>query len=91
MTEGQPIERITLRQRLVTTFPFLEWLFPSKEKRCVLCGTPEHPEKTPHIQCSTPGCIGLFCMQCYEDLQNLCTICRSPIEYGDFTDISEEK
>ncbi|XP_018338244.1 PREDICTED: uncharacterized protein LOC108746157 [Trachymyrmex septentrionalis] len=91
MTEGERIERVTFRERCLAICPFLNKLFPQKQNVCLLCGSVERSDREPHIKCATPGCPGLFCMQCFADLQNLCTICRSPIEYGDLSDISEER
>ncbi|XP_071579908.1 DC-STAMP domain-containing protein 2 [Temnothorax nylanderi] len=91
MTEDERIERVTFRERCLAICPFLNKLFPRKQNVCLLCGAVERSDQEPHIKCATPGCVGLFCIQCFADLQNLCTICRSPIEYGDLSDISEEK
>ncbi|KAG5333498.1 DCST2 protein, partial [Acromyrmex charruanus] len=91
MVEGERIERVTFRERCLAICPFLNKLFPQKQNVCLLCGSVERSDREPHIKCATPGCLGLFCIQCFADLQNLCTICRSPIEYGDLSDISEER
>ncbi|EGI58274.1 DC-STAMP domain-containing protein 2 [Acromyrmex echinatior] len=91
MSEGERIERVTFRERCLAICPFLNKLFPQKQNVCLLCGSVERSDREPHIKCATPGCLGLFCIQCFADLQNLCTICRSPIEYGDLSDISEER
>ncbi|KYN11324.1 DC-STAMP domain-containing protein 2 [Trachymyrmex cornetzi] len=91
MTEGERIERVTFRERCLAICPFLNKLFPQKQNVCLLCGSVERSDREPHIKCAMPGCLGLFCIQCFADLQNLCTICRSPIEYGDLSDISEER
>lgn len=91
MIEGERIERVAFRERCLAICPFLNKLFPRKQNMCLLCGAVERPDQEPHIKCATPDCVGLFCVQCFADLQNLCTICRSPIEYGDLTDVSEEK
>ncbi|XP_026828449.1 uncharacterized protein LOC105277385 [Ooceraea biroi] len=91
ITEGEKIERVTFRERCLAMCPFLNKLFPQKQNMCLLCGAVERSDQEPHVKCTTPGCVGLFCIQCFADLQNLCTICRSPIEYGDLTDMSEEK
>ncbi|XP_068981009.1 DC-STAMP domain-containing protein 2-like [Bombus flavifrons] len=90
LTEGEKMEKVTLKEKLWATFPLLNIFFPSKQKACLLCGTVERDED-PHVKCPTPGCIGLYCTQCFTDLQNLCTICRSPMDYGDLSDMSEEK
>ncbi|XP_054003275.1 DC-STAMP domain-containing protein 2-like [Hylaeus anthracinus] len=88
--KGEPTEKVTFKERLWAVCPWLNICFPHKQNMCLLCGAPERSDE-PHIKCQTPGCVGLFCTQCYADLQNLCTICRSPIDYGDLSDISEEK
>ncbi|XP_014489319.1 PREDICTED: DC-STAMP domain-containing protein 2-like [Dinoponera quadriceps] len=85
----QRIEKVTFRERCLAMCPILNKLFPQRQNMCLLCGAVERSE--PHIKCSTPGCVGLFCTRCFVDLQNFCTICRSPIEYGDLSDISEER
>ncbi|XP_043680445.1 uncharacterized protein LOC122634949 isoform X1 [Vespula pensylvanica] len=87
---GETIERVTFKQRVMAVFPFLNKLFPQKEQACILCGAVQRDDINPHIKCPTPDCVGLFCLQCFADLQNTCTICRSPLEYGDLSDMSEE-
>lgn len=77
-------------QRITAIFPFSNIFFPQKGQACLLCGTVQRDDINPHIKCPTPGCVGLFCLQCFADLQNICTICRSPLEYGDLSDMSEE-
>ncbi|XP_076284740.1 uncharacterized protein LOC143211164 [Lasioglossum baleicum] len=88
---GEKIEKVTLQDRLWAVCPFLNILFPRKQKMCLLCGAVERSDVDPHIKCATPGCVGLYCPPCFADLQNICTICRSPVEYGDLSDLSEEK
>uniref|UniRef100_A0A6P7GG43 Uncharacterized protein LOC114338663 n=1 Tax=Diabrotica virgifera virgifera TaxID=50390 RepID=A0A6P7GG43_DIAVI len=62
------------------------------QKACLLCGKVfrESDAEKP-IQCQTPECLGLYCAECFADLRNLCTVCLSPIEYGDLSDLSEER
>ncbi|XP_070169409.1 uncharacterized protein [Polyergus mexicanus] len=91
MSVGERIERVTFGERCLAICPFLNKLFPRKQNMCLLCGAVERSDQEPHVKCATPDCVGLFCIQCFADLQNLCTICRSPIEYGDLSDISEER
>ncbi|XP_076544271.1 uncharacterized protein LOC143305224 [Osmia lignaria lignaria] len=89
LAEGEKIERVTLKERLWATLPCLRVLFPMKQRMCLLCGAVEQDDNL-HIKCPTPGCVGLYCSQCFADLQNMCTICQSPVEYGDLSDMSEE-
>ncbi|XP_060806892.1 DC-STAMP domain-containing protein 2-like [Amyelois transitella] len=44
-----------------------------------------------HIPCDTPNCPGTYCSNCFSDLGELCTICISPSDYGDLSDVSLEK
>lgn len=91
LSGDEVVEKMTLKEKLWAMCPFLNTLFPLKQTACLLCGAIERPEHEPHIKCPTPGCVGLYCTQCFADLQKLCTICRMPVEYGDLTDMSEEK
>lgn len=87
---GEQVEKVTFRERCLAICPILYRIFPQKQNLCLLCGAVERSQES-LIRCATPDCIGMFCKQCFGDLHNLCTICRSPIEYGDLTDMSEEK
>ncbi|XP_049880439.1 DC-STAMP domain-containing protein 2-like [Pectinophora gossypiella] len=44
-----------------------------------------------HIPCGTPSCPGTFCRKCFSDIGEMCTICMSPADYGDMSDVSLEK
>lgn len=66
--------------------------FDKPQTACLVCGTVfrESDAKKP-IRCHTPDCPGVYCEQCFADLNNLCTVCLSPIDYGDLSDIDEER
>ncbi|XP_046414178.1 DC-STAMP domain-containing protein 2-like [Neodiprion virginianus] len=83
-------ERVTLRERLVAICPILRHCCGAEKAACLLCGAVEREDQS-LIKCPKPTCIGLFCVQCFADLQNRCTICMEPIDYGDLSDISEER
>lgn len=91
VADGEKVGKVTLQDRLWAICPCLNALFPRKQKMCLLCGAVERSDDDPHIKCPTPDCVGLYCSQCFADMQNMCTICRSPMDYGDLSDISEEK
>ncbi|KAI5639448.1 DC-STAMP-like protein domain-containing protein [Phthorimaea operculella] len=57
---------------------------------CVLCGVIEECNECDgsHVSCETPGCPGVYCTKCYSDVGHLCTICLSPADYGDLSDVS---
>ncbi|XP_050305805.1 uncharacterized protein LOC126742959 isoform X2 [Anthonomus grandis grandis] len=59
---------------------------------CMLCGEIYRESKKKQFKkCHTPNCPGLFCLECFADLNNICPICLKPIDYGDIDDIDEEK
>ena len=33
----------------------------------------------------------IYCLECFEDINNMCTVCMNPVDYGDFADVSEER
>ncbi|XP_071444965.1 DC-STAMP domain-containing protein 2-like [Hetaerina americana] len=95
--DGQTMENVTISQRLAALFPRLNFIFgPSKnEKMCILCGAVGSVERKENqeylITCKTLGCKGVFCEKCFSEMHNICTLCKEPAEYGDLSDVSEEK
>ncbi|XP_050681874.1 uncharacterized protein LOC126977205 isoform X2 [Leptidea sinapis] len=63
-----------------------------KEPHCLLCDITETEldAGTELNKCGTPSCPGIYCRSCFTDIGDLCTICMSPEEYGDYSDISLE-
>lgn len=78
--------------RLYFDFRIFALCFDKTQTVCLVCGTVfrENDIRKP-IRCKTPGCPGVYCALCFADMNNLCTICLSPIDYGDLSDIDEEK
>uniref|UniRef100_A0A8C2V1N7 DC-STAMP domain containing 2 n=1 Tax=Chinchilla lanigera TaxID=34839 RepID=A0A8C2V1N7_CHILA len=75
--------------------PFIRQ-FQSHQPYCLGCGQP--PEKgdlESFVFCSTPGCQGRYCQDCYRLLGNTCSVCATPLSYqGDLDielDSSEEE
>ncbi|PSN35586.1 DC-STAMP domain-containing protein 2 [Blattella germanica] len=87
------IEKISIMDRLRALCPFLNIILgKSKKEMCVLCGKVfQVGNQEQLIRCSTPNCPGLYCLNCYADINDLCTICKKPVEYGDLSDESLEK
>ncbi|XP_041094908.1 DC-STAMP domain-containing protein 2 [Polyodon spathula] len=51
---------------------------------CMACGkVAEGKYTSAFITCITPGCKGLYCTQCFKKLNNVCTICMSPLTFED--------
>ncbi|XP_026323167.1 DC-STAMP domain-containing protein 2-like [Hyposmocoma kahamanoa] len=90
-------ERHTFQRWLDRHLPFwwLRMLLGTSPKimRCLLCGTTElHGDPdTKLIRCQIPQCPGIYCRHCFFDIGELCTICLSPSDYGDMSDVSIEK
>ncbi|XP_053954541.1 DC-STAMP domain-containing protein 2 [Anastrepha ludens] len=59
-----------------------------KSDTCILCGFPLKEDK---VECSNPGCKAVYCQSCFDESNKNCCICKRPVEYGDDSDISEEK
>ncbi|KAJ8709565.1 hypothetical protein PYW08_009569 [Mythimna loreyi] len=87
---------LTFRQWITDLVPFqcvrsLVGLGPARQ-HCLLCGiTASCDEDSRLTKCQTPGCPGVFCASCFSDIGELCTICLSPADYGDMSDVSLEK
>ncbi|XP_047512463.1 uncharacterized protein LOC125054541 isoform X2 [Pieris napi] len=90
-------EHLTFRHWLDShlSFYFLRYVFGTlpKPPHCLLCETMEkHKDIDTHLtRCESESCPGVFCRSCFADIGQLCTICLSPADYGDYSDISLEK
>ncbi|XP_039558050.1 DC-STAMP domain-containing protein 2 [Passer montanus] len=49
-----------------------------QRKHCLTCGAEEKPDFT---ACITPNCKGLYCSQCYQTMNNICSVCKAPLSY----------
>ncbi|XP_053687022.1 DC-STAMP domain-containing protein 2 [Sabethes cyaneus] len=58
-------------------------------KRCILCSTRHTTDDL--VTCLRPGCTGIFCYDCFLELQNVCSICSEPMALGDLNDDSFER
>ncbi|XP_076366520.1 DC-STAMP domain-containing protein 2-like isoform X1 [Tachypleus tridentatus] len=66
--------------------------FGVSRKYCLICAEPGLPEDTRNFKtCSTPRCKAIYCIDCFTDINNMCTACMNPVEYGDLSDVSEER
>ncbi|KAJ8715453.1 hypothetical protein PYW07_009935 [Mythimna separata] len=87
---------LTFRQWLTDHVPFqcvrsFVGLGPAQQ-HCLLCGISSSRDADSRLtKCQTPGCPGVFCASCFSDIGELCTICLSPADYGDLSDVSLEK
>ncbi|CAG4964297.1 unnamed protein product [Parnassius apollo] len=87
----------TFVQWLDSQLPFwwLRYLLGTlpKDPICLLCEIEEEPNNVVAklVKCDTPKCPGVYCTKCFNDLGQLCTICLSPVDYGDLSDVSLEK
>ncbi|XP_025077532.1 DC-STAMP domain-containing protein 2-like isoform X2 [Pomacea canaliculata] len=88
------IQKLSVRSRLVRQCPALGRLLKFlgyDRKMCLLCGAEGRVSDMDNfIHCSNHGCEAVYCQQCYDDLNNLCTVCMNPVDYGDISDASEE-
>ena len=43
--------------------------------------------------CESVGCVcfvAVYCKGCFAEMNNMCTACMKPIDYGDMSDVSQE-
>ncbi|XP_063629661.1 uncharacterized protein LOC134801062 [Cydia splendana] len=90
-------EKYTFKNLLNNCIPY-QWLrtllgVGPAEPHCLLCCTKHrHEDLDRHLKrCETPSCPGVYCARCFIDIGQLCTICYSPEDYGDLSDVSLEK
>ncbi|XP_062961915.1 DC-STAMP domain-containing protein 2 [Cynocephalus volans] len=49
---------------------------------CLGCGQPQDEgDMENFVSCSTPGCRGLYCLDCFRLLNSTCSVCASPLSY----------
>ncbi|XP_019412398.1 PREDICTED: LOW QUALITY PROTEIN: DC-STAMP domain-containing protein 2 [Crocodylus porosus] len=52
------------------------------QQYCLGCGCSTQPGTQPDlIACMTPGCRGVYCQECHQALNNICSICMAPLGY----------
>ncbi|CAG2196969.1 unnamed protein product [Mytilus edulis] len=67
---------------------YLGW----NQKSCLSCGREGRVEdKENFYHCVNGDCGAVYCCDCFDDLNNMCTVCMNPIDYGDLSDYSEER
>jgi hypothetical protein len=59
-------------------------------RSCLLCGTQFYHEGE-MVLCDRLNCKGCYCKDCFAMLRQQCTLCLEPEEYGDLSEISQEK
>ncbi|XP_069113575.1 DC-STAMP domain-containing protein 2-like [Argopecten irradians] len=88
-------EKVSLRGKLAAKYPLAGKLFRYlgwDRKACICCGREGRKEDHDNFQhCVNAGCNGIYCHVCFSDLNNMCTVCMNPVDYGDFSDFSEER
>ncbi|XP_068083933.1 DC-STAMP domain-containing protein 2-like [Anabrus simplex] len=86
------IDKVTIVERIRARFPWLVVICgPLSQETCVVCATVIRASDTENIiRCKKLGCLGRYCVECYADMKNMCTICMEPMEYGDLSDVSVE-
>ncbi|XP_062549952.1 DC-STAMP domain-containing protein 2 isoform X2 [Armigeres subalbatus] len=58
-------------------------------KYCIFCG--ERTDENEAVSCIRPGCGGIYCYECFLEIENVCTICSEPIDPSDQSDMSIER
>ena len=85
---------MSIRSRIVRQCPCLGKILRSfgyEFKNCIMCCQEGKPQDMDNfVHCSNDDCSAIYCLSCFEDLNNHCTMCLNPVDYGDISDQSEE-
>ncbi|XP_030560934.1 DC-STAMP domain-containing protein 2-like isoform X1 [Drosophila novamexicana] len=57
------------------------------EDVCILCA--QLLSSSTRVRCDTPGCKGVYCQVCFRESNGKCCLCQRPVDYGDYSDLSE--
>ncbi|XP_022083541.1 DC-STAMP domain-containing protein 2-like [Acanthaster planci] len=53
-----------------------------KWKFCVNCSAPGKVKDTEgFVNCANAGCPGIYCLECVDEIQNVCQLCSRPVDY----------
>ncbi|XP_066270347.1 DC-STAMP domain-containing protein 2-like [Branchiostoma lanceolatum] len=82
--------------RCASSFPCVERLLKmcgwKGKKYCISCAKPgKHEDKQKFKHCENAGCKGIFCLDCWIQINNTCTLCMRPVDYSDAAYVSEER
>ncbi|XP_071104714.1 DC-STAMP domain-containing protein 2-like [Haliotis cracherodii] len=93
--KDQDVQKASIRSRLAAQYPLIGKLlkfFGYERKICLMCGKEGKKDDDENfLHCVSTGCEAVYCINCYDDLQNMCTACMNPVDYGDLSDVSEER
>ncbi|XP_078578063.1 DC-STAMP domain-containing protein 2-like isoform X3 [Branchiostoma floridae x Branchiostoma japonicum] len=81
--------------RCASSFPCVERLLKmcgwKGKKFCISCAKPgKQEDKKKFKHCENAGCKGIFCLACWVQINNTCTLCMRPVDYSDAAYVSEE-
>nr|XP_034321103.1 DC-STAMP domain-containing protein 2 isoform X1 [Crassostrea gigas] len=89
------VQKISIRSRMMSQYPLCRKFFTFlgfKRKYCLSCGEEgRFDDHVNYFHCQNSDCTAVYCMDCFTDINNICTVCMNPVDYGDLSDISEER
>ncbi|CAH1790156.1 unnamed protein product [Owenia fusiformis] len=89
------VKKHSIKSRLSHQFPLIGKLmkcFGYERKFCLSCGAPgKLSDYEGFKHCDNQDCDAVYCNDCFEELNNICTVCMKPVDYGDYSDFSEER
>ncbi|XP_006814964.1 DC-STAMP domain-containing protein 2-like [Saccoglossus kowalevskii] len=92
---SHPTEKVSMIDFCAAMFPMVEKILKMcgiEKKYCLGCGQSGDKDDTENFKhCVNHGCKGIYCIMCFADLNNMCTLCMKPVDYGDYSDLSEER
>jgi len=90
------LDRISLKNFIVKNqnhILFISGKIFTQKVKCLKCGLSEddlNDLERDLTKCTTPDCLGIFCVTCYNELSNTCKYCRMVLIADVITDIEHD-
>lgn len=88
-------KKISWTTRMASRFPMFQRILKAlgmDTKFCIGCTIEgDIDDRSNFEHCENEGCGAVYCLDCYYDLHNICTVCMKPVDYGDLSDVDEER
>ncbi|XP_067118589.1 DC-STAMP domain-containing protein 2-like [Centruroides vittatus] len=89
------LHEISFLEHFSAKFPIVEKIAKKLnlfKETCLGCGIKKSKnDPIEFIHCDNQNCKAIFCQNCFEEIGKKCVVCLSPMDYDDYSDISEEK
>ena len=91
----QRTENFSLLDRVCAQYPIIRLVcriigLYGKQHYCQICGRRVLPDGSDRSTKCGNACAAIYCEDCIDDTNNICSVCMNPIDYNTLGDFSEE-